>query len=401
LIIPETRGKVPPSLIKNPATCFFTAVLLAVLPGMFLTQVSLSAESFAESFTSPVPDSNHYLKEFSSPADEWGNGVEAVIEEAYRACFKTYIIDGRVITVRMPFAENNERAQLIDGELIVKGGGKADAEQLWFEADELLKSEDFKSYAAVLGDGREKLITLDLDSRSWSVSRDLFSVARMKADAYPGLPHQPLIYSDGKGIRESDVYNYLYCMGRLGMDCSGFVWQVLSTVAKRSRINLARALAPSLHAPGPSYAPLYFGTWYFRTKKREAPDVPDLIKNLKPLDLILFRGEKGEIVHSTVIQSIDRKAGIIRYLQSTDEAPMNERGVHESFIHFNPENDNVSLKDPSLIWTQKRMPPFDGERPSSFTDDGDRYRAFSEYGGGKVVRIKALSGQLKFTDIKK
>ncbi|MDX9800989.1 MAG: peptidoglycan endopeptidase [Spirochaetia bacterium] len=386
MIIPE---------IKIP---LFAKLLLLLLPGLFLSPVY----SFADSASaSPVFDSNHYLLEFSSPVEEWGDGVEAVIEEAYRACFKTYIIEGRVITVRMPFAENNERAELIDGELIVKGGGKADAQLLWLEADQLLGSADFKSYAAILGDGREKLLTLDLDSRSWKATRDLFSVARMKADAYPGLPHQPLIYSDGKGIKSSDVYNYLYCVGRLGMDCSGFVWQVLSTVAQRSNINLSRALAPSLHAPGPSYASLYFGTWYFNKKKREAPDVPDLIRNLKPLDLILFRGEKGGIVHSTVIQSIDRKAGIIRYLQSTDEAPMDERGVHESFIHFDPENANVSLKDPSLIWTQKRLPPFDGERPSPFMDDGERYRAFAEYGGGKVVRIKALSGKLKFTYPKK
>lgn len=335
------------------------------------------------------------LSSFASPSEVWGRGVEAIIEEAYRACFKTYIIDGRVVTVRMPFAENNERSELADGALVVHGGGKADPYLLWNEVDQLLASADFKSYAAALGDGREKVATFDLASRTWSVTRDLFSVARMKADAYPGLPHRPIVFNDGTGIKGPDVYNYLYCVGRLGMDCSGFVWHVLSTVARRGGLDLSRALARSLRAPSPAVASLYFGTWYFTPKNREAPSVDDSIKNLRPLDLILFRGDKGDIVHSSVIQSIDRKNGVIRYLQSTDEAPAAERGVHESFIRFDPAKPDLSLKDPSLVWTQRRLPPFEGERDSRFTDDGDRYRAFPEFGGGTVVRLRALAKPLE------
>ena len=348
---------------------------------LFLFFLSISVLSFA------APG----LTEYSYASEEWGNGVEAAIEEAYRACFKSYIISGRVITVRLPFAENNERAELVDGRLIVRGGGKADPEILWPAVDELLKSADFQAYEAALGDGREKILTFDLDSRSWSATRDLFSLAGMKTDAYPGLPHRPFVYSDGKGIRQEDIYNYIYSIGRLGMDCSGFVWQILSTVARRGGKNLARALAPSLRAPRPSVAHLYFGTWYFTAGNKKAPKIDDKIRNLQPLDLILFRGEKGDIVHSTVIQSIDREKGVIRYLQSTDEAPADERGVHESFILFDPKDETVSLKDPSLVWTQKRLPPFTGERPSPFPDDGARYRAFPEHGGGKVVRLQAVA----------
>jgi hypothetical protein len=358
------------------------AVLLLALP--------LFAFSAPGSDLSP-PDPERELTDFASPAEEWGDGIEAVIEEAYRACFKTYIIDGRVVTVRLPFAENNERAELVDGTLIVRGGGKADPRVLWPEVDELLASADFQSYVAALGDGREKLLTFDLGTRTWSTSRDIFSLAGMKADAYPGLPHRPFVHSDGKGIRPSDVYNYIYSIGRLGMDCSGFVWQILSTVASRGKRDLSRALGPSLHAPNPSLAPLYFGTWYFSRTNREAPWIDDRIKNLQPLDLILFRGEKGDFVHSMVIQSVDRKRGFIRYLQSTDEAPPDERGVHESFILFDPDNPDVSLKDETLVWTQKRLPPFTGERPSVFTDDGARYRAFPEHGAGRVARIRALA----------
>lgn len=341
-----------------------------------------------------VDEAEKRLSAFSDAAEVWGDGVEGIIEEAYRECFKTYIIDGRVVTVRMPFAQNNERAELSNGDLIVRGGGKADPVLLWEKVDELLASADFKSYASMLGDGREKVIALDLGARSWSVSRDLFSVARMKADAYPGLPHKPYVFSDGTGVKASDVYNYLYCVGRLGMDCSGFVWHVLSTVARRGGLDLSRALARSLRAPNAKVASLYFGTWYFTPKNKETIAVKDSIANLRPLDLILFRGDNGEIVHSSVIQSIDRKAGLIRYLQSTDEAPVNERGVHESFIRFDPGNPSVSLKDPSLVWTQRRLPPFEGEQSSKFTDDGDRFRAFPQYGGGTVVRLRALEKPL-------
>jgi hypothetical protein len=84
---------------------------------------------------------------------------------------------------------------------------------------------------------------------------------------------------------------------------------------------------------------------------------------------------------------VDFTKGTVRYLQCTDEAPLSERGVHESFIHFNPANPDISLNSPALQWTQKRFAPFPGEKDSPFSGDGERYRA---YGGGKVVRLQAL-----------
>jgi hypothetical protein len=106
---------------------------------------------------------------------------------------------------------------------------------------------------------------------------------------------------------------------------------------------------------------------------------------------MLFRAQDGGMSHSAVIQSINFTSGTIRYLQCTDEAPLSERGVHESFIHFNPASTSVSLSSLNLTWTQSRYPPFPGEKASPFSDDGKRYRAFPELGGGRVVRIKAVS----------
>ena len=118
--------------------------------------------------------------------------------------------------------------------------------------------------------------------------------------------------------------------------------------------------------------------------------VKDEIRNLRPADIILFRGSDGGISHCAIIQSIDFSDGTIRYLQCTDEAPLFERGVHESFIYFNPARAGLSLSDPGIIWTQKRFAPFPGEKDSPFSGDGERYRAFGEPGGGRVVRLRVL-----------
>jgi hypothetical protein len=132
------------------------------------------------------------------------------------------------------------------------------------------------------------------------------------------------------------------------------------------------------------------GTAFFNSRSSHIITVQDSIKNLRPADIILFRGSDGAMAHSAVIQSVDMKRGLIRYVQCTDEAPLNERGVHESFIRFNPLKPDTSLRDTGINWTQQRQAPFPGEKASPFSDDGERYRAFGELGGGRVVRLRLL-----------
>jgi len=167
-----------------------------------------------------------HLASFSNPARIWGNGIERVIEEAYRACFKTRIIGGKVMNLRMPFAENNERDLLIETGWEFLGGGKGNPDMLWPVIEAVLDSETFDQYVQTLSDGREKVIIFDIPDQSWQSSLDLFDIARMKAGSYRGLPHRPYVFTTGNGIEETDVYNYLYCIGLAGMDCSGFVWHV-------------------------------------------------------------------------------------------------------------------------------------------------------------------------------
>ena len=346
-------------------------------------------------FISPIQSEDNtdttFIARFAAPAEQWQRGTEIAIEEAYRQCFKTYIIDGRIMNIRMPFAENNERSALAETNLIIQGGGKSNPAELWNSIDRLLASEDFSSYLKTLQDGKEKVLIFDLASRRWTWTRDLFEIARMKAQAYRGLPHRPYVLHNGQDIESTDVYNYLYCIGRLGMDCSGFVWHVLTYTARKAGIDLQKTVQKALKLPRKLDPGQFVGTWYFDSKRAELEQVPDSINSIRSGDILLFRGSNGQAVHSAIIQSVDFQKGRIRYLQSTDEAPLEERGVHESYIDFDPNKPETSLKDPVLRWSQKRYPPFPGEKASAFSDDGERYRAFPEYGGGKVVRFKLMN----------
>ena len=375
-----------------PMTRFAALVLLSI---SIICQIGADTDALAAT-TPGNPDSltvERSLKAFSDPAALWGSGIEAVIEGAYREHFKAYVINDRIITIRMPFAQNNEREELAGAKLDIVGKGKADPSLLWEEVDEKLGSPDFQTYTDILKDGREKVIMFDLTNRAWTVSHDLFDIAGMKAGAYGGMPHMPYVLSNGKGIQVTDIYNYLYCVGRVGIDCSGFVWNILQTISDDKGIDLGRALRRLLGTQPGEDPSQYVGTRLFDSRSSQLIQVNDRISNLRPGDVMLFRGSDGRAAHSAIIQSIDFDTGLIRYLQSTDEAPPQERGVHDSNIRFDPEKPELSLKDPSLNWSQARYSPFPGERPSGFSNDGERYRAFPEHGGGKVVRFRALSGR--------
>jgi hypothetical protein len=292
------------------------------------------------------------------------------------------------MNLRMPFALNNERDKLTEKEWGFLEGGKGDPLFLWTRINEVLNSPDFALYTEVLSDGREKVIIFDLPSQSWTSSRELFDIARMKAGSYQGLPHRPYVLVSGQGLEETDVYNYLYCVGLVGMDCSGFVWHILSYTASQRGIDLGRVLQRTLGVRAGDNPSRYAGTVFFNSQSSEVLAVRDEIRNLRPLDIILFRGQDGDLSHSAIIPSIDFSSGIIRYLQNTDEAPLAERGAHESYIRFDPKLPQTRLSDHSLQWTQRRYATFPGERPSAFSDDGERYRAYPELGGGRVVRLR-------------
>jgi hypothetical protein len=294
------------------------------------------------------------------------------------------------MNIRLPFAENREREILIDTSWDFFMGGKGSPQTIWPVIEQILDSQAFADYIDAFSSGRDRVFIFDIPGQTWSYSIDLFDIARMKAGSYRGLPHRPYVLTAGRGALESDVYNYLYCIGHVGIDCSGFVWFVLTYIGRQGGVDLARVIGQSLGIPRNSDTAHYIGTGFFNSRSPQILSISDEIRNLRPADILLFRGQEGGMAHSAIIQSIDFTRGIIRYLQCTDEAPLLERGVHDSYIHFDPSNTNVSLKDPSLRWTQHRFAPFPGEKDSPFSDDGERYRAYNEHGGGKVVRMRAL-----------
>ena len=338
--------------------------------------------------TQYVNAQNDYLVSFSNPAQLWGNGIERIIEEAYRQFFITRIIGARVMNIRLPFAMNNERDAMLETKISYIGGGKANPQTLWSVINEILDSKDFSDYINALSSGREKVIIFDIAERKWSVSSDRLLIARMKSGSYIGLPHRPYILTSGKGAQESDVYNYLYCIGNVGIDCSGFVWHILSYIGEAGGINLGSILSPALGVPRGGDPALYAGTSFFNSGIPQIISINDEIRNLQPADILLFRDMDGTVSHSAIIQSIDFTKGIIRYLHCTNTASPEERGVHDSYIYFDPANTSISLKDPSLRWTKKRFGAFHGETVD-FADDGERYR-YRLNGGGRVVRIRAL-----------
>jgi len=329
-----------------------------------------------------------YLVSFSDSSQLWGNGIERVIEDAYRQFFRTRIIDGKVMNIRIPFAMNGDRDTMIESRIIYHGDGKGSPDMLWPIIDQILDSPDFARYIGELSSGREKVIIFDIAERSWSIHSDLFLIARIKSGSYRGLPHRPYVLTSGRGALESDVYNYLYCVGNVGIDCSGFVWHILAYIGRQGGIDLGSILSPVLGVPRGANPALYAGTSFFNSRNSQVIAVNDEIRNLRPADIMLFRDFEGDIVHSAVIQSIDWARGIIRYVQCNNVGLPEVRGVHDSYIYFDPLNTSVTLKDPSLHWTKKRFGAFAGEE-IPFADDGERYR-YRLNGGGRVVRLSAL-----------
>jgi len=292
------------------------------------------------------------------------------------------------MNIRLPFAMNNERDTLLARGWEIFLGGKGSPQELWPVIENIFNSEDFARYLNALSSGREQVIIFDMAEPRWTSTSDLFIISRIKSGVHRGLPHRPHVLTSGRGALESDIYNYLYCIGRVGVDCSGFVWHILSYVANQGNVDLSRVLDRSLGAPPGANPARYIGTAFFNSRSSHLIAVNDEIRFLQPADVILFRDIEGTVVHSAIIQSIDITRGVIRYLQCTNVAPAEERGAHESFIYFDPSNLAVSLKDPSLRWTQRRSPPFPGE-DVPFSNDGEIYR-HRVNGGGRIVRLRAL-----------
>ena len=207
---------------------------------------------------------------------------------------------------------------------------------------------------------------------------------------YPGDRIRVYVLKRDATISVSDIYNYLYCVGSVGMDCSGFIYYIQKSIARSLGVDLDRKLARLMKVPS-EMVPQFVGFWPFDPCNDQSERVEDVVANLRPGDIFLFRGHGGKFRHSAVIQSIDLDKGVIRYVQCTDWAPQEERGVHESFIYFDANNPEVSLQDSSVRWTQRVFPTFIGEPSLKYwKDDGDRYRTEWPTGQSLIVRLNLI-----------
>ena len=321
--------------------------------------------------------------------------LEAVIEDAYLRCLKDYQIEGKQVTLRIPFGQSDERYEVGEFSQQIFGGGKAEPQGIWKRVDSLLQSEDFEEYVEALQEPAEKVIFFSLAAGSWTVNTDPQEVKMLEEGQYPGDRIRVYVLKKDATISVPDIYNYLYCVGSVGIDCSGFIYYVQKSIARSLGVDLDRKLARLMKVPSEMVSQLV-DLWPFDPLNGQSERVEDVVANLRPGDVFLFRGHGGIFRHSAVIQSIDLDKGVIRYVQCTDWAPQEERGVHESFIYFDADNPEVSLQDSSVRWTQRIYPTFIGEPALRYwKDDGDRYRTKWPTGQSLVVRLNVIKSLIE------
>lgn len=316
--------------------------------------------------------------------------AETVLEAAYGHCIRTVWTPGGELQLRLPFAMEGERRD--DGFVQrVDRQGKVHPQELWERIEGIVRTDAFAEYAAQIVGPDAKAVVFDLASGAFRVVSPEAGVFAAEAPRTPGTSTVVRRVRPPGPLRSDDVYDYLYCIAAVGIDCSAFAYYALETLADAAGADLATALAIELGVP-PTQVRRTITTWFLHPARGLTTPVPDQVLALRPGDLLLFRGGNGEFAHCGVVQSVDMGTGVVRYLQSTDWAPRDERGVHDSLIRFDPDRPTLSLRDPSVVWTQRVAPAFPGEEdPGPWRTDGDRFRAHADSGGGLVVRLNALT----------
>lgn len=311
-----------------------------------------------------------------------GAVIEEWIDEVYRNCIRSVTIGGREIEMAIPFGQNGERFE----EQFIYRGGKGEPLQIWNRIERLIESADFSRYRETIESPGPKLIIFDLEKRTWFAIRDSESVKKLWALPYPGTKKTVFHYIRASEFSLRDLYNYLYCIGSVGLDCSGLVYNIQKAIALNLGSDLDWVLAGKLNRD-PSEIPGLIGLPLYYSRPDLWERIDDRILNLRPGDIFLFMGREGRFRHSAVIQSIDWVKGEICYIQCTDWALQHQRGVHKSYIYFNPDTPFIRISDQTVEWTQRIEPTFPGEPELAWwKTDGDRFRSYRDFGGSLIVR---------------
>ena len=119
----------------------------------------------------------------------------------------------------MPFGQNDERYEVGEFSQQIFGGGKAEPQDIWERIGSLLQSEDFQKYVEALQTPTEKVVFFSLAAGSWTVNTDPQEVKMLEDGHYTGGRFRVYVLKRDATISVSDIYNYLYCVGSVGMDC--------------------------------------------------------------------------------------------------------------------------------------------------------------------------------------
>ncbi len=325
--------------------------------------------------------------------------LEQIIGQAYQSCLSRRQVGGANLVLRIPFGQSGERRGSPGFHQRIFRGGKGDPEKIWAEIDRILASDEFASYLALLERPGDKTAVFYLEQRRVSVLFDPALNDLMREGPYPGTRTRVYVLKTGSRITAADVYNYLYCIAAVGLDCSGFIFNVQTAIAAALGQDLEEAIAAALGVNAEIIRRI-IGLWFFEPGASFSHTVEDRIENLRPGDIVLFRGRvPGRGIwfrHSAVIRAVDFDSGLINYLQCTDWATVDQRGVHDSWIRFDPVQSQLSLSDPSLEWLQRIEPAFAGETPLRFwKNDGHRYRSYQQEGGSLIVRLRLIQALIE------
>jgi hypothetical protein len=314
--------------------------------------------------------------------------VGKIIDAAFREYFRNYRIAGYSLALRMPFGLNHERRGGPGYSQTFYLDGKGTPPQLWPYIDSVIASAEFADYVDRITAPGKKAILFELERKSYSISRNPALIESLRKGVYPGTATRIFVHKSDAALSETDVYNYLYAIASVGVDCSGFSYYIHNSLSRNYGTELDDVLA-DLWQTSPGKVRGRVGLWFYDPASGYTDAIEDHIENLRPGDVILFRGSDGGLKHSAVVQSIDLEKGLVRYVQCTDWAVETERGVHRSVILFDPSRPEVSLRHYSVIWKQQVQPPFDGEtEPRDWLTDRDRYAWYPEAGGSLVVRLR-------------
>jgi hypothetical protein len=394
------HGTFPPLPPPAPAVALHELVLSVAQRALFAARATIAVApeqhvAVAASVASADASSENAGLEFARPVTRAKTReelrVEGLIQKAFEDYVRDYTIEGRSYIVRMPFGLNDERRGSPRYSQTFFMGGKGSPEQLWARVEEVFASADFRAYREALDSLDEKVVILDLEKRRFSLSRDPALIASMTGGEYPGTSTRIFVHKNGEGFTEADIYNYLYAIASVGVDCSGFLYHIHHAIAAAYGVDLDRLLARKLRLR-PELVSRWIGTWFYDPAGGYTREMEDRIEDLRPGDVILFRGSDGSLKHSAMVQSIDLEESLVRYVQSTDWAIEPDRGVHRSTIRFDPFRPRANLDHYSVRWTQRVAPPFRGElEPRDWFTDGDRYLWYTQAGGSLVVRFSELA----------